>query len=72
MIIIIEEADLQLPDFPYPLIEFGKFHAKLIAPQVKPDVDEPGSFKIWKSIYWNEAGKAISKSELLISIEKSL
>lgn len=71
MIIIIEKADLQLPNFPFDLLEYGKFHSKIVTTQIKDDMNNDESFVISKSIY-AEAGSKINKSQLLTLIDKAL
>ena len=73
MIIIIEKADLNQfgKDFPFELIEYGKFHSKIIATQIKDEVNEDESFVLTKSIY-AEAGNRYNKTQLLELIGKAL
>lgn len=71
MIILIEHSDLQRDDFPFDLIEFGKFHAKLIFTQINPDANTDKSFVIAKSIY-HEQGQTVDKAKLLNLIENAL
>ncbi|MHB8362863.1 MAG: hypothetical protein ACYDBX_04570 [Patescibacteria group bacterium] len=71
MIIIIEQADFKIGSFPTELLDFGKFHAKLIVAETKQDAENNDSYIIAKSIY-AETGNKINKSQLLELIDKAL
>ncbi len=69
MIIIIGKDDLQLPNFPFELIEFGKMHAKIIAIE---ELEHPQSYHITRSIYSLPDQETFNSQELTNLIEKAL
>ena len=68
MVIIIGKDDLLLPDFPFPLIQYGKYHAKLVTIQY----ENTENHKVIKSIYSDMTDKVLTKDELLQSIDRSI
>ena len=71
MIIIIDKADMSLPDFPFDFFEHTKAHCKIVA--VQDFEDETNSkFHITRSIYHDANNKTITKEELINWIEKAL
>ena len=69
MVIIIGKDDLQLPDFPFDLIEYGKMHAKIIAIE---ELDHPQSYHITRTIYTLPAQETFNSQELINIIERAL
>lgn len=69
MVIIIGKEDLQLPDFPFDLIEYGKMHAKIIAIE---ELEHPQSYHVTRSIYHDVDKHTFDKSQIINLIERAL
>lgn len=69
MVIIIGKDDLQMPDFPFDLIEYGKMHAKIIAIE---EFEHPQTYHVTRSIYNDVNQHTFDKSQIINLIEKAL